>query len=142
VLVRSDRWGELDIPADKLLTFAEGLLGFPDAVQFVMVEVDDTEDYLWLQSVDDPGLAFLVVIPWAFFPEYAPEIDDATQADLGIAEPSNAIVLCLLTIRDNGDPPVTANLLGPLIINTVTRAGRQVVQADPSFPTRAALVGG
>jgi flagellar assembly factor FliW len=139
--VHSERLGELDIPADKVLTFADGLLGFPDAVRFVMVEVEGSDEYRWLQSVDDPALAFLAVIPWAFFPDYSPEIDDATQVELGVATPDDAIVLCLVTIRDDADPPITANLLGPLIISTATRAGRQVVQTDASLPTRAALVG-
>jgi flagellar assembly factor FliW len=141
VLVRSDRLGELDIPADKLLMFPDGLLGFPDAIRFVMVEVEGSDEYRWLQSVEDPGLAFLAVIPWAFFPDYSPEIDDATQSELGVAQPTDAIVLCLVTIRDETDPPITANLLGPVIISTATRVGRQVVQPDSSLPTRAALVG-
>jgi flagellar assembly factor FliW len=105
-----------------------------------MVEIPDGEAYRWLQSVEDPSLSFLTVIPWHFFPDYEPEVDDLTQQELGLREVSDAIVLCIVTIRDSGPNPITANLLGPLVINTVSRVGRQIVLADSGYPARAALV--
>jgi flagellar assembly factor FliW len=141
VLVRSERLGDLDVDDEKILTFPDGLLGFPADTRYVMVEIDDGEAYRWLQSVDDPELSFLTVIPWHFFPDYEPEIDKVTQQELGLEEVVDAIVLCLITIREGTPSPVTANLLGPLIINANTRTGRQVVLADSGYPARAALVG-
>jgi flagellar assembly factor FliW len=141
VLVRSDRLGDLEVDEDKLLRFPDGLLGFPTATTFVMVAVDETEAYQWLQSVDDPALSFLCVIPWHFFPDYEPEVDPVTQQDLGLDDASDAIVLCFVTIRENEPTTVTANLLGPLVVNTLTRVGRQVVLAESGYPARAALVG-
>src|SRR5262245_43234493 len=99
-----------------------------------MVEIPDGDAYRWLQSVEDPGLSFLTVIPWHFFPDYEPEVDDLTQQELGLREVGDAIVLCIVTIRDSGPTPITANLLGPLVINTVSRVGRQIVLADSGYP--------
>jgi flagellar assembly factor FliW len=141
VLVRSDRLGDLEIPDDKVLTFPEGLVGFPGDTRFVMVEIEDGGSYRWLQSADDPALSFLTVIPWRFFPDYEPEVDDQTSHELGLRQASDAIVLCVVTVRDDSPDPVTANLLGPLVINAVSRVGRQVVLAESAYPTRAALVG-
>jgi flagellar assembly factor FliW len=141
VLVRSERLGDLDVEDDKLLVFPDGLLGFPGDHHFVLVEIDDGTSYRWLQSVDDPALSFLTVIPWAFFPDYEPEIDATTEQELGLKEPTDAIVLCIVTVRQDSPDPVTANLLGPLIIGTTSRLGRQVVLTDPGYSTRAALVG-
>jgi flagellar assembly factor FliW len=141
VLVRSERLGDLDVADDKVLTFPDGLVGFPGDTRFVMVEVADGDSYRWLQSTDDPALSFLTVIPWPFFPDYEPEVDDQTSHELGLREASEAIVLCVVTVRENSPDPVTANLLGPLVINSVSRVGRQVVLAESSYPARAALVG-
>jgi flagellar assembly factor FliW len=142
VLVHSERLGDLDVPDDKVLTFPEGLVGFPGDTRFVMIEIEEGASYRWLQSTDDPTLSFLTVIPWPFFPDYEPEVDDVTTQELGLHQPADAIVLCLVTVRDDSPDPVTANLLGPLVINAVSRVGRQVVLAESSYPTRAALVGG
>jgi flagellar assembly factor FliW len=141
VLVRSDRLGDLEVDEDKVLTFPEGLLGFPADTTYVMIGVEDTEAYRWLQSTDDPGLSFLTVIPWHFFPDYEPEVDPVTQRDLGLDNASDAIVLCLVTVRDNESTTVTANLLGPLVVNTNSRVGRQIVLAESGYPARADLVG-
>jgi flagellar assembly factor FliW len=141
VLVRSERLGDLEVADDKVLTFPGGLVGLPGDTRFVMIAIDDGEAYRWLQSVDDPGLSFLTVIPWVFFPDYEPDVDDVTQQELGLKEAEDAIVLCTVTVREGEPTSVTANLLGPLIVNAVSRVGRQVVLADSSYPTRAPLVG-
>lgn len=141
MLVRSDRLGDLEVDEEKILTFADGLVGFPADTRYVMVEIEDGEAYRWLQSVDDPALSFLTVIPWHFFPDYEPEIDTVTQQELGLKEAVDAIVLCVVTVREGGPAPVTANLLGPLVVNAATLQGRQIVLADSGYPARAALVG-
>lgn len=141
MLVRSERLGDIDVADDKVLTFPEGLLGFPGDTRFVMVEIGNGGPYGWLQSVDDPALSFLTVVPWHFFADYEPEIDGPTQQELGLKTADDAIVVCLVTVRDGAEAPVTANLLGPLVINAISRVGRQIVLADSGYTTRAALVG-
>jgi flagellar assembly factor FliW len=139
VLVPSERFGELDVDDDNVLSFLDGLLGFPDARRFAMVDAGDDQTYFWLQSIDDPSLAFLSVVPWAFFPDYEPVIDDVEQSALGLERAEDAMVLCLLSVQRDTDK-ITANLLGPLIVNANTRRGRQVVLAESGYPVRAPLV--
>jgi flagellar assembly factor FliW len=140
MLIRSDRFGDLDVADDKLLTFADGLLGFPEAQRFALVDTQDSGVYFWLQSVDDPSLAFLSVDPWAFFPEYSVDLPDAEERSLGIGAEEDVLVLCLLTVRrDASATAITANLLGPLVINTTSGLGRQVVLAESGYPVRAPL---
>jgi flagellar assembly factor FliW len=142
VLVRSERLGDIEVADDQVLTFPDGLVGFPRSTRFVMVDLEKGGAYCWLQSADDPALRFLTVRPWEFFPDYEPEVDEQTQQDLGLKEAADAIVLCIVTVREGSPEPVTANLLGPLIINRISRVGRQVVLAGGAYPARAALVGG
>ena len=67
-----------------LLTIAVpgGVAGFPSAERFALVELSPTSPFFRLRSLDLPGLDFLVVPPAVFFPDYAPEIDDASAARL------------------------------------------------------------
>ena len=133
------RFGTVEVPEDRILSFPEGLPGFPEATRFVMLEVPETDVFFWLQAIDDPDLAFLSAVPWPFFPDYEPVLPDDDQELLAIEDPQQALVLCLLTVqRDEG--MFTANLLGPLVVNERTRTGRQVVLVDSEYPLRAPLV--
>lgn len=138
MLVPSDRFGEIEVADDRVLEFPEGLLGFPTARRFAMIDSHDTGVYYWLQSLEDPSLAFLSVVPWSFFPDYEPELSDDAQEALSIEIQDDAIVLCLLTVQ-RGQESITANLLGPLVVNAHTRVGRQVVLAESGYPVRAPL---
>ena len=131
--VSSSRFGVLDATEDQLITIDGGLLGFPDAVRFVRLPVDDAEGWQWLQSVNDGDLAFLVISAFRFFPDYDIELPDGEVKALELDDPSDADVLALVTIRhtdEGGIASVTANLLGPLVINHRTGVGRQVVLSD------------
>jgi flagellar assembly factor FliW len=138
VLIESERLGAVEVDESKILTFPEGLLGFPADQRFALVDASDDATYFWLQSLDDSRLAFLAAVPWAFFPDYSPELSEADQAALGITDPSQALVFCLLTFTDEA---VTANLLGPLVVNAETRHGRQIVLGASDYSARVPLAG-
>lgn len=139
VLVDSEHLGPLEVDEDNVVELPDGILGFPEARRYAMVAAEETGIYSWLQSVDHPDLAFLVVVPAAFFPDYAPDLPDEDCDALGLRRPDDAQVLCLVTIADDG---VTANLLGPIVLNVVTRQARQVVLSDGDLSTRAPIPSG
>lgn len=128
MLVVTERFGDLEVPDDRLLSFPQGLPGFPDARRFALVDGRDTGVFYWLQSVDDAALAFLCAVPWAFFPDYALDLSDDEEAALELASADQAMVLSILTVHRE-EQRITANLLGPVVVNQVTRTGRQVVLA-------------
>ncbi len=142
--VASSRFGTLDATEDQLIRIDGGLLGFPDADQFVRLPVDDAEGWQWLQSTNDRDLAFLVISAFRFFPDYDIELPDGDVAALELDDPADADVLALVTIRhteEGGIASVTANLLGPLVINHRTGVGRQVVLSDSQHSTREPVAG-
>lgn len=142
--VESDRFGPLDVDEERFLSFPEGLPGFPGSHRFVLLDAaaldenDDEPTVFWLQSAEDPALAFLCAVPWPFFPEYAPSIPDGDQASLQLQAADDALVLCLLTVH-RAEHRMSANLLGPIVVNRHTRVGRQVVLADADWPLQAPL---
>ncbi|MFN8051675.1 MAG: flagellar assembly protein FliW [Acidimicrobiales bacterium] len=138
VLISSERFGDVDCEESSTLSFPRGLLGFEDQTAFAVVPVDEDGIYSWLQSANDPALAFLVTSPHFFFADYEPDVDDADLAELDLTDPSETLVLCLLTV---GEDSITANLLGPVVVNTRTRVARQVVLTDNRWSTRESLSG-
>lgn len=128
-----------DLP---VLEFADGIPGFPAATRFVLVRLDDAGLVLDLQSVDDPTARFVVVPSVAFFPEYAPEIDDVTARRLGLADLDTAdgaaLVLLVVTVGASLAES-TANLMAPIVVNTAAQTAAQVVLDDPSLSLRAPL---
>ncbi len=112
--------------------------GFPEHQRFALVQLDEAGVLCSLQSVEDPELRFLVVPPSAFFPDYAPVIDDATVSTLGIESADDAIVLLVVNPGDDAGA-ATANLLAPVVVNLATRQGGQVV-LDEDLPIRAPLL--
>ena len=124
-----------DIPVIELV---EPMPGFPGMTHFALVRLDEDGVLCALRSVDDPDLRFLVVPPQPFFPDYAPEIDDATVSALGVARAEEVLVLLVVNPGDDaGD--ATANLLAPVLVNTRTHQGGQVVLSD-DLPIRAPLL--
>ena len=135
--LHTDRFGEVRVDADKVIDLPDGLVGFVTLTRCVLLPVDDDGLFFWLQAVDDPALAFLVVTPWPLFDDYVLELTDADQDALELRDPGDAMVFCLLTSHDN-PRRLTANLLGPIVLNQRLRRGRQVV-LDSDLPTQAEL---
>jgi flagellar assembly factor FliW len=139
-LLRTTRFGDIAVDESRVFQFSDGLPGFPEARSFLAINVEGDADIYWLQNIDDGALAFLAISPWPYFPDYEPEIDEAECAELGLQSADDATVLCLLTVDRDADA-ITANLLGPIVLNTTLRRGRQVVLGDVRWPV-AAMFGG
>lgn len=139
VLVESARLGQLEMDEAAIVELPAGIMGFPAQQRYALIAADPDGLYSWLQSLDDPALAFLVVVPAPFFPDYAPVISDEDCRQLELLEPSEAQLLCLVTVEEGS---VSANLLGPIVLNVITRMARQVVVADSRLTTREPIVPG
>ena len=121
-----------------VITMVQPMAGFPGLTRFALVRLDDEGVLSALRSVEDPDLRFLVVPPAVFFPDYAPVVDDDTVAALGIESADEVVTLVVVNPGDGSG--ATANLLAPVLVNTRTRQGGQVVLTD-DLPVRAPLMG-
>ena len=146
LLVPTTRFGELRVAEAAVLEFPEGLPGFADQRRWLLVphhgaggvappavpcEAERSAPFVWLQSAERLDLAFLMLAPAAAFPDYAPTL----PADVGAA--SADVSLWVLLTVPAGDPRrMTANLLGPIVIERARRRGRQIVLGDERYHTR------
>lgn len=134
--VRTTRFGTIEIAEDRVITFPKGLLGFSEHRQYCLLEPSEESCFFWLQSVDDPALAFVVTDPSFFVPDYSVPVRAEQMGDLGLARLEDAQVFVIV---NKIDQTLTGNLQGPLVINTLTRAGEQLVLAEKRWTTRHPL---
>lgn len=135
--VQTTRFGVVEIAEERIITFARGLLGFPKHTRFALLQPGEDACFFWLQSLDDPHLAFVVTDPSLFVPDYAVPIRPDQLESLGLSATEEGQVLVI--VNKVGDQ-LTANLQGPLLINTISRGGEQLVLAEKKWTTRHALV--
>jgi flagellar assembly factor FliW len=121
------------------LLFDTGLVGFPEARRFVLVESGGGA--FELQSADEASPDFVVVAPAPFFSDYAPLLDDVSVSRLDLRDADEALVLLVVTLGQRPED-ATANLLAPLVVNQRTRHAAQIVLNGQDFPLRAPLIGG
>jgi flagellar assembly factor FliW len=124
------------------ISLVSGMPGFPQFRDFVLVRIGDQGSLFALTSLAEPDLRFLVLAPGGvFFPDYAPEIDDDALNLLEVRDPSQLLVLLVVTVG-SGLSDATANLLAPIVVDQSTRRAVQVVLTGSGLPVRAPLVGG
>ena len=126
-------------PPVQVLAFAEPLPGFPVHRDYVLVPADAGGLLFWLQSVAPDGPRFLAVPAASFFPDYAPTLSGAVCVELGLEEPADATLYCLVTVPAGDVTAATANLRAPLVVNPETRRARQLVLIDGEHPIRRPL---
>jgi flagellar assembly factor FliW len=121
---------ETDIPDGVLIDFAGGLPGFPASRQFRLERLaPELDPFCVMRSVNEAEICFVLVPPGAMFPDYTIEIDEQHVASLGLETADDAVVMTIVTL---GEPP-TANLLGPVVVNRLTRSAAQVVQYQADY---------
>jgi flagellar assembly factor FliW len=135
--VRTTRFGEVEVDAGRLLVFPHGLLGFARYRTFVLLQPDARGVFYWLQSIEDPELAFVVTEPTSWRPDYHVPLRAGELAELGLEDAGAAAAFAIVNRRDGA---ITANLQGPLVINPATRTGMQIVLSDRQWSTRHELV--
>jgi len=147
--IDSTRFGRLVIDDDRVMTFPNGLLGFPDHARYALIQTSAENYFFWLQSADDPNLAFVITDPTVFFRDYSVPLRDETRADLRLedADPegrpetsaADPRVQVFVICNKVGDW-LTGNLLGPIVVNMDNRLAQQVVLTEKKWTTRQPLL--
>lgn len=128
----STRFGEVAYTEADIVTIEGGLLGFPTSSRYLILAHKEGSPFRWLQSLDEPGLAFLVVDPVHFVEGYAPILGEEAAGALGLTEGTPRLVYTIATIPNGRPEEMTINLAGPIVINGETRVARQLVIEDPN----------
>lgn len=135
--IKTKSQGTVSVDEKQIVKIPDGLFGFEDYKNFALVD-SDYPPFVWLQSIDDSNLAFLIIDPFLICSDYEADIDDESLRKIGVETPEDIVVMAIVTIPSTGNE-VTANLLGPIVINRQSNICAQVILSDSHWPTKYKL---
>jgi flagellar assembly factor FliW len=132
VIVKTGSFGQLTVGDDEIITIPQGLLGFPEYTKFCLVDPADDTLILWLQSMENPNIAFAMLEPKIFKPDYTARLSAVELRELRLQNINQSTVYSILTIPDDVTA-MSANLKAPLVINLKEQIAKQVVLQENEF---------
>ncbi|MCR5798276.1 MAG: flagellar assembly protein FliW [Eubacterium sp.] len=134
MLVKTKYFGEIDLTDDKIITMERGLMGFEDYKNYTILYDSEKENTTisWFQSLDEPGLAIPVINPLIVKPDYNPVVEDELLKGMGELTEENLVILLTMTVPSD-ITQMTVNLMAPIIINSDTRKGAQVIVENDDY---------
>lgn len=130
-------FGTIQYTDDKIITFPKGICGFPDLKKWIMLDNDENGDssLKWLQSIDEPAFALPCIDPLLVVPDYSPKVLEENIKDINDIEVDNFAILVTITVPPRIED-MTANLVAPIIINTKSFKGAQVIIEGDEYDIR------
>ncbi|MFP4383246.1 MAG: flagellar assembly protein FliW [Spirochaetia bacterium] len=132
--IETKAYGPMEIDERQLITFPAGILGFDTLYQYALLD-SERPPFYWLQSLEKKEVAFILIDPFIFRPDYETDVPDYELEELEIESREDVFVFAIVTIPADRNR-MTANLQGPLIINKKKRIGKQTIANDPRWKIR------
>lgn len=132
--ITTKAYGPIDIDERQIIVFPVGLFGFENLREYALLDAAQ-QPFYWLQSLDSEKIAFILIKPQIFRPDYKPEIpqEELKDIDLRTEEEPNALTFSIVNIPSGDQNKMSANLQGPIIINKEKRIGRQFISSNPDW---------
>jgi flagellar assembly factor FliW len=124
--LKNTRFGDIEFDAHEVVTFPEGLIGFPLEKEFVLVATPQASSFVWLQSLSTPALAFLLTDPAIYVQDYCP---------LPNKLPTEQI-MTTVNIPHGNPQDMTINLSGPICFDVASKQGKQIVLDHEAYTTK------
>lgn len=124
--------GDQEINKDKIIQFENGLPAFETEKEFIVLPFGEGTPFYILQSVKTKDVAFVIVNPFDFFQDYQAKLSDATIEQLNIESQEDVALFTILTVQEPFSK-TTANLQGPLVINSKKQKGKQIFLNDAQY---------
>ncbi len=129
--IKTKPYGEIEVSEKQRIYFPEGIIGFEDVQYYYLIDSKEGPFY-WLQAENNPDLAFLLVNPRIFMDNYELKVSEAELKSIGIEGKEDILDFAIVTVPD--DPSkISANLMGPIIINKKTRVAKQVISENDKY---------
>jgi flagellar assembly factor FliW len=136
MILKTRYFGDLEINEDSVIRFKHGIPGFEKVKRFVLID-SDVEDspFKWLQGMDEPKPAFVIVDPFVIRKDYEIKLSDEFLDELEIKSPTDVSVFCIVVVPEDISK-MTVNLQAPLVISNVSRKGRQLILDTDKYGVR------
>lgn len=133
--INTSYFGEVEIDSKEVISFEQGLPGFLDEKEFVLLSFDQPSAFQVLQSINTEALAFIVVFPFDFKKEYKVDLNDQILEQLSIKSEEEVLILSIVTLKDHLTNS-TANLQAPIVVNRHSRLGKQYIMHQSNYSTK------
>ena len=136
--IQTKVFGEIEFSEEKIITFVNGIVGFPELKRFALLHDEEKgtdAGIRFLQSLDEPGFAMPVMDPLLVMPEYNPEVDDELLKNIGELIEGELLVLVTVTVPSDLTK-MTVNLKGPVIINAAERKACQIIVEGEAYKVK------
>ena len=133
--VQTSRFGAIEIKENEVIEMPNGVIGFPELKKYILLDHDKDSPFKWLQSLDDGTIAFVLINPLLFKPDYAVEVTETEVTDLELKSEEDAVISSIITMPGKVEE-MTANLKAPLIFNLKNRTGKQIILNSAEYTTR------
>lgn len=136
--VNTKNFGEIEIDESKMITFVNGIVGFPEMKRFALIhdeEKGNKAGIRWMQSIEEPAFALPVMDPLNVVPDYNPTVEEELLKPLEIDQIDDMLVLVTVTVPKD-ITQMTVNLSGPMIINAEKRLASQVIVENSEYDVR------
>lgn len=131
--------GEIEYEENNIITFNKGIPGFNGLKQFILLDLKEYEPFKLLQSLKDDEISLIVTSPYEFFKEYEIKLSDETIKNLNIDSPNQVMILTTVTLNSDVKK-ITTNLQGPIVINTSSHFGEQIILDNSKYKVKSPLI--
>jgi flagellar assembly factor FliW len=139
MLIHTLNFGDLEVPEDKVITFKEGLPGFPQMHRFVVLELEELKPFQYLQALDEPPISLFIINPFLVDPTYEFRLADSDMEDLKSMNSTEMAVYAVATIPEDPNK-ATLNLMAPIVINDRFRCGKQIILHESKYSVKHPLL--
>lgn len=122
-LIQTYQFGEISVEQSYIFTFPEGLFGFEDYREFILISEESTEPMKWLLSVEDPSIGFPVFNPLLLDISY--RVPDSLL--------HNDTALFVIITLSNAHGVMSANMKAPIFLNAKTQLGKQIILSSERY---------
>jgi flagellar assembly factor FliW len=134
------KFGEVEIERDNVVEFPNGVPGFERCKRYGLLSLEDEAPFLRLLSIDDPNVGFVLMNPMQVWGDYNPDLGKEDLASLQLEGAEDLAIYCVVTLS-SVPTEMTANLKGPIFINTRTMKARQMILMDERYHTKHLILG-
>ncbi len=124
---------------EDVIIFKDGIPGFYENREFVIVRDEQYAPFEWLVSIDESQLRFAMVNPMIVYPDYNPHITRSQIEGLDLTNPEDVLMYTFVTVAENYEES-TINLMGPVLINTARKEGRQIILENSKYSTKEPII--
>jgi len=138
--LNTKHFGVIELNEEDTIDFPEGVPGFESVKKFVLLgKTEEDTPFQWLQGVDNTDLAFVVIDPRTFKPDYVADVEEYDVEILEVKDPDKVLIRTIVVVPEDISK-MTANLKAPVLINTENNRGKQVILSNPDYSIKHYII--